>query len=95
MERTEPGQGRPRDSELDAGADQRAGVAGAPAQHGRHGAGGHGRAAGTAPAREDRNVEPRSAHQHLLGRQLSGACFVSFRPLIFINIGFTVLIRWH
>jgi hypothetical protein len=69
----EPRQGRSRNPELDSGVDQRAGVVGAPTVDGRRGPRSHGGAAGAAPPGQNRDVEPRGADQHLLGRQLAGA----------------------
>ena len=53
IEYLESGKSRSRDSELHFGADQRVGITGASTQHGRHGAGGHGRSPGAPPAREN------------------------------------------
>ena len=64
---TESGKSWSRNSKFDFGVDQRFGFTGAPAQHGRYGAGSHGRPSSSPSARENRNVEPRSAHQHFLG----------------------------
>ena len=69
----ESGQGRSRNPEFDLGVDQRVGVFGAPTVDGRRGATSHGGAADSAPPGQDRDVEPRGAHQHLLGRELAGA----------------------
>ena len=66
------GESRPRNPVLHARADQRSGVAGAPAIDAGRRLGGHGGAPRPPPAGQDRNVEPRSTHQHLLGRLVPG-----------------------
>ncbi len=66
------GQGRSRNPVVDVGADQRPRLSRPPTLDAGRGPGGHGGSPGSAPARENRNVESRSSHQHILGRFFSG-----------------------